>query len=169
MRSLTSYRIFLMLGIIFITGTAKAQLTLDYSLTPNQIAQNLVGDGVEIFNAQLTAADSSYAYYTSNNTEIGTSEGVLLTTGRAWNAVGPNDETGLPDLDGTTCLNCNLYDNFFPGDPILTTANGGLTTWDACKLQFDIVPQGDSIKFDFVFRCEDCFLDVKSVVIYTLL
>ena len=155
MRSLTSYRILLMLCIIFIAGTTKAQLTLDYSLTPDQIAQNLVGDGVEIFNAQLTAADSSYAYYTSNNTEIGTSEGVLLTTGRAWNAVGPNDETGLPDLDGTTCLNCNLYDNFFPGDPTLTTANGGLTTWDACKLQFDIVPQGDSIKFDFVFASEE--------------
>jgi gliding motility-associated-like protein len=155
MRSLTSYRILLVLCLILSAGISKAQLTLDYTLTPDEIAQNLVGDGVEIFNAQLTAADSSYAYYTSNNTEIGTSEGVLLTTGRAWNAVGPNDETGLPDLDGSDCLNCNLYDNFFPGSPTLTTANGGLTTWDACKLQFDIVPQGDSLKFDFVFASEE--------------
>ncbi|MGB1031723.1 MAG: choice-of-anchor L domain-containing protein, partial [Flavobacteriales bacterium] len=142
--------------ICFGSLSVKGQdLTLDYSLTAEEIAQNLVGEGVDIFNAQIIAADSSYAFYQSTNTEIGTSEGVLLSTGRAWNAFGPNDETGLPELDGQDCLNCDRYDNMFPGDPTLTTANGGLNTWDACKLQFDIVPQGDSLNFDFIFASEE--------------
>ena len=91
--------------ICFSSSSLKAQdLTLDYSLTAEEIAQNLVGEGVDIFNAQIIAADSSYAFYQTTDTEIGSSEGVLLSTGRAWNAIGPNDETGLPDLDGQDCL-----------------------------------------------------------------
>jgi len=134
-------------------------LNLDFELTPEEMAQNLVGVGVEIFNVQVTAADSSYAYYSSVGTELGTSEGILLTTGRALSAIGPNDETGLPILDGPDGCGpestCALYDNDFPGSDLLTLANGGLTTWDATTFEFNIVPQGDSLKFGFVFASEE--------------
>ena len=134
----------------------QAQLTLDFDLTPEQMAQNLVGEGVEIFNVQVTAVDSSYAYYTSQGTEIGTSSGILLTTGNAINALGPNNDTGLPqdtNPDGT--LTCTEADNMAPGDPLLSTANGGIITRDATKFQFDVVPQGDSLRFAFTFGSEE--------------
>ncbi|WP_306640204.1 choice-of-anchor L domain-containing protein [Sanyastnella coralliicola] len=141
--------------VLFLGYQASGQLAVDFDLTPEEMAQNLVGTGVEIFNVQVTAADSAYAYYTSTGTEIGTSEGILLTTGNALNAIGPNDETGLPLLDGTDCLNCDDYDNMFPGSELLTLANGGLTTWDATTFEFDVVVQGDSLKFDFNFASEE--------------
>lgn len=144
-----------LLSLFAVIAPVRAQLELDFDLTPEEMAQNLVGVGVEIFNVQVSAADSSYAYYTSNATELGNSEGILLTTGRALNAVGPNDETGLPLVVGGNCLNCDLYDNGFPGSPLLTLANGGLTTWDAVTFEFDIVPQGDSISFGFTFASEE--------------
>jgi gliding motility-associated-like protein len=135
---------------------SQAQLTVDINMSPTQMAQNLVGEGVDIFNVQVTAADSSYGYYYSTNTEIGTSEGILLSTGKAINAIGPNDETGLPQIDSQgNCVTCDEYDNNFAGNPLLSLANGGLNTWDACLFEFDIVPQGDSLKFDFVFGSEE--------------
>lgn len=132
-----------------------AQLTLDAGVTPEQAAQNLVGIGVEIFNVEVTAAPGSWSYYYATDTEIGTSEGILLTTGQASNAIGPNTSTGLPTIENGVCLDCDLYDNGFPGSPLLTLANGGLTTWDATTFEFDIVPQGDSIHFDFTFASEE--------------
>ncbi|NNE55461.1 MAG: hypothetical protein HKN32_05535, partial [Flavobacteriales bacterium] len=142
-------------AILFSTA-ALSQLTVDFDMTPDQMAQNLVGEGVEIFNVQVTSADSAYGYYYSVGTEIGNSEGILLTTGNASNAIGPNDESGLPEIDDAgNCVNCDDYDNMFAGSELLTTANGGLTTWDACTFEFDIVPQGDSLNFAFVFASEE--------------
>ncbi len=155
MKDFTFSRILGFLAALFAGLQGYSQLALDFAQTPEQMAQNLVGVGVEIFNVQVTAADGSYAYYTSTGTEIGTSQGILLTTGQAINAIGPNDETGLPQLSGTTCLNCDLYDNGFPGSPLLTIANGGLNTFDATTFEFDVVPQGDSISFDFIFASEE--------------
>lgn len=158
MKEFTFYKRIILGAALFASTGISAQLTLDFDLTPDQMAQNLVGVGVEIFNAQVIAADSSYAYYFSDGTEpeLPTGEGILLTTGRAQNAIGPNDETGLPLYDGDgNCLNCFLYDNNFPGSPLLTAANGGLPTFDACQFEFDIVPQGDSLTFDFTFGSEE--------------
>jgi gliding motility-associated-like protein len=155
MKFFTSNPFFLSLPFLFLASGAFAQLTLDFDMTPANMAQNLVGTGVEIFNTQVTAADSSFAYYYSTGTELGNSDGVLLTTGKATNAIGPNNSSGLPLLDGQTCLNCDQFDNDFPGSPLLTLANGGLTTWDATTFEFDIVPQGDSLSFDFVFASEE--------------
>lgn len=159
MKALPFFKRLCLIVAIFGYQNSSAQLLLDFDLTPEEMAQNLVGVGVEIFNVEVTAADSSYAYYSSSNTEIGTSEGILLTTGRALNAIGPNDETGLPILDGPDGCGpnstCALYDNDFPGSELLTLANGGLTTWDATTFEFDIVPQGDSLKFNFNFASEE--------------
>ncbi len=155
MKDFTFSRVFGFLAAFLAGLQGYSQLSLDFAQTPEQMAQNLVGVGVEIFNVQVTAAEGSYGYYTSTGTEIGTSEGILLTTGQATSAIGPNDETGLPLLSGSTCLNCDLYDNGFPGSPLLTIANGGLNTFDATTFEFDFVPQGDSISFDFIFASEE--------------
>lgn len=155
----------LCLAIVFsvLGNNLFSQLTIDQTLSPEQMAQQLVGEGVDIFNVQVTGSDSSYAYYTSVGTEIGNSEGLLLTTGRAVNAIGPNDESGLPTIDPLgNCLDCDLYDMDFPGDPLLTLANGGLTTWDAVNFEFDIIPQGDTIRFAYTFASEEYLEWVNS-------
>ena len=155
MKNFNLFQRLLVLSILLTGYQLQAQLTVDINQTPATMVQNLVGTGIEIFNATATAAPGSFGYYTSVGTEIGTSEGLVLTTGQAINAIGPNDETGLPQISGSTCLNCDQYDNGFMGSPLLTAANGGLTTWDACTIEFDIVPQGDSIRFNFTFASEE--------------
>ncbi|RYZ55976.1 MAG: gliding motility-associated C-terminal domain-containing protein, partial [Sphingobacteriales bacterium] len=41
--------------------------------------------------------------------------------------------------------------NNAPGDPDLNTVLNGITSFDACVLEFDFLPAGDTIKFDYAF------------------
>ncbi|MFY8138673.1 MAG: choice-of-anchor L domain-containing protein [Flavobacteriales bacterium] len=132
-------------------------LTVDTAMPVTQMVQNLVGPGVQISNVVVTGAAGSYGYYNINGTEIGTSEGILLSTGKAINAIGPNDETGLPQLGPPptfTCLNCSNYNNNAPGSALLNAAQSR-TTFDACQIEFDIIPSGDSLRFKYTFASEE--------------
>lgn len=132
-------------------------LTVDTAMPATEMVQNLVGPGVQISNVTVTAAAGSYGYYNITGTEIGTSEGILMSTGQAINAIGPNDETGLPQLGPPptfTCLNCDNYNNNSPGSPLLNAAQDR-NTFDACQIEFDIIPSGDSLRFRYTFASEE--------------
>jgi len=147
----------LALTLLFATHKSAAQLTIDESLTGAEAAQLLSGSGVSISNVVVTAADSSWAYYTNTNTEMPNSNGLLLTTGKARNAIVENgvNGTGLPEIiNQTECVNCEEFDNSFPGSPLLNNIYVG-NTFDATTFQFDIQVQGDSLEFDFTFASEE--------------
>ncbi|MFN0031308.1 MAG: choice-of-anchor L domain-containing protein [Flavobacteriales bacterium] len=133
------------------------------------MAQNLAGPGVQISNAQITGADSSYAYYYANATEIGTSNGVLLTSGRAEYAIGPNNQLGICN----TIYNppfplCSYFDRDTPGSELLEESqlecppDQEVCTNDACMLEFDIVPQGYNLSFNYTFASEEYLAYVNS-------
>ena len=133
------------------------QLSLDQTITPESAAQLLVGSGVTISNVNVSAADSSWAYFYNSNTELSSAEGLLLTTGKARNAMVQDgiNGTGLPEIENqTTCLNCDEFDNNFPGSALLNTVNDR-TTFDATTFEFDVKVQGDSLSFDFTFASEE--------------
>jgi uncharacterized protein (TIGR02145 family) len=136
---------------------AFAQLTVTpcsaLGQTPLQFIQNqLVGQGVTISNATF---NGSSAVITSNQLgsftttsvaydELGLSGGILLTSGLATNAIGPN----------ITCSKST--DDGLPGDPDLTII-AGIQTWDACVLEFDFVPVSDTLKFRYEFGSEEMY------------
>lgn len=136
---------------VFAAFGVQAQLSVDVSLTPEQMVQNLVGTGVQISNVSVTACDSSYGYYQAAGTEIGTSQGLLLTTGKALYAVGPNNSIGNCSTSAGTC---DFFDNDCPGSALLNQAQDR-TTYDATQFEFDIIPQGDSLKFKYTFASEE--------------
>ena len=141
-------------SLVLATASTAQTLTVASGTSPTDMAQSLVGVGVEISGATITGLPIQYGTYSSDNTEMGTHSGIVLTTGNANNSVGPNDATGLPTLDGTDCLDCDLYDLDQPGDfdlSVLSSAN----TWDACVFEFDVTVQGDSLRFDFAFGSEE--------------
>ncbi|HEY8404029.1 MAG TPA: choice-of-anchor L domain-containing protein [Flavobacteriales bacterium] len=131
------------------------QLTVDENMTPEEMVQNLVGNGVQISNVVVTACDGSYGYYKSVNTELGNSEGILLTTGKAEYAIGPNDKIGMCSSSGAPgFINCNYFDNNCPGSPLLNSMHDRVT-YDATMFEFDIVPKGDSLWFKYTFASEE--------------
>lgn len=137
--------------ILVIPNFIWAQLNTSTALTPQQLVQNvLLGTGVTATNITFTGAfNASYKAIGSFNVvgpnNLGINSGVVLTTGVV---TGVNGPSGPNNASGTG------VDNNEPGDAYLTSV-AGVTTENAAILEFDFIPQSDSIKFKYVFGTDE--------------
>ena len=143
--------------IALLTGTSKAQLIIDNTTqTPTDLVTNvLAGSGVQILNVQFNASvplgaavQSQVGYFDATATSFPIAEGVIIGTGNVQAAIGPNNSPSLSNNAGVAPD---------PSDPDL---NSPLFTSSApynneAILEFDFIPQGDSILFNYVFASEE--------------
>jgi gliding motility-associated-like protein len=119
--------------------------------TANQMVNSLLGQGIQVSNVTFSGTNLQAGYFNSTNTSpyIGFDNGVILTTGKASYAIGPNNTTdnynemvsGATDADLLKLLNVT-------------------ETWqinDACILEFDFVPITDTIQFRYIFGSEEYY------------
>ncbi|MBW6459254.1 MAG: choice-of-anchor L domain-containing protein, partial [Bacteroidales bacterium] len=102
----------------------------------------LVGGGVEVSNISYTGHANSSGKFWGGPGNIGIRDGIILTSGDANIAKGPNNSGSAGWSAGT------------PGDPDLTSISG-VNTFDACVLEFDFVPQSTVVSFRYVFGSEE--------------
>ncbi len=121
---------------------AQAQLSVSSQTDLQELARTITGPGVAISNPQIDCHSQGYGQFQYAGSLLGIDEGILLTSGKITNAVGPNN------AENTT------FDQGRGGNSILNTVTGR-TTMDACKFEFDVIPSGDSLRFDFVFGSEE--------------
>ncbi|MGD1808140.1 choice-of-anchor L domain-containing protein [Dapis sp. BLCC M126] len=127
------------------------------SITPNNNGEALVneilGSGItiDLDSINYRGANGASGIFTDGlSSGIGIDQGIILTTGKAKDAEGPND------LDKTTT------ENNYRGDPDL---DGLITekTKDATILEFEFETQGGNVFFNYVFASEEYneFVDSK--------
>jgi gliding motility-associated-like protein len=152
---------FLGIGIWFLVCcgsllSSAQTLTVDPSYTPQQLIQDvLVGQGVQVSNIAFSGNATARGYFNGSNSNIGLSSGIIISTGRAVDAQGPN---GTPLSDPGT-------EFFGPGDPALSAISGSLLgTFDAAILSFDFVPSSDTVQFRYVFASDEYMLYVGTGV-----
>ena len=123
---------------------AKAQnMEISSGHSPITLAETISGNGVQILNPVIICADSAIGKYDiSGLSNFPSGKGVVLSTGNIYDMRGPNDSQTTTTSWGT------------PGDPIIKTITG-YPNFDACILEFDIVPVGDTLRFDFTFASEE--------------
>jgi len=132
----------LLLSITLLTCLASsAQTAVTTNQTAEQLVHNLVGAGVVTMNPVLSCPSSASGIFKITNSNLGLKGGIILSTGFAASALGP--ASNLADLN-----------NASRGDEDLTTLSGQ-PTYDACKLEFDFVPTGETVKFRYVFGSEE--------------
>lgn len=125
-----------------------AQLNVSTALTPEQLVQDvLVGAGVQVSNVSYNGFFVSQPQVGSGSftngltTELGLDAGIILASGEAQNTAGSGFDF-MSDNNGTGT------------DPDLEVlANDNVN--DRAVLEFDFVPTGDSIKFNYVFGSEE--------------
>ncbi len=133
----------LMVLVIGGVQSIQAQLEVTGGFTEEELAEILVGNGVMISNVQpATCPEGAAGAFNGEFTSLGIDEGILLTSGSINNAVGPNDDGGADT------------DNQAPGDDDLDLI-ATLGTNDACVLEFDVTPFGDTLTFNYVFGSEE--------------
>lgn len=106
------------------------------------LAQSLVGAGVTISNVVYTGGTSASGSFTGGASSVGFDSGVLLTSGAAADALGPNNSSN-------TSTN-----NSLAGDSDLTSLSG-VPTNDASVLEFDFIPNADTVFFQYAFASEE--------------
>jgi gliding motility-associated-like protein len=141
-RYLSYLSVVLTFFLSFYSRVSFGQLTVTANQTASALAQKLAGAGITIINANLVCSGTANGIFTVQSSNLGLDSGIVLTTGHATAVAG--NESGLTS-----------YNNNTNGDPALQTLSGASTTRDACILQFDLVPKGDTIKFDYVFGSEE--------------
>jgi len=121
----------------------SGQIMINTGASPEEMVENIVGEGVTYSNVEFTGANISRGiFYNGSSTNIGLEGGIFLTSGSGYNIPGPNNSTSAGQNNG------------FPGDPQLT-ALSGQQTYDACVLEFDFVPESDTLRFRYVFGSEE--------------
>jgi len=150
----------LILGIILVflfSLVANAQLYTKYSkpLNIDSIVQNLFASpNVQISNVSFKGFSvgvngdiKDIGFFNSINSTVGVDSGIILTSG----LLDPPYGLGQASINGA---------NYFKptqGDSLLNTLINYPTdfTSGAAVLEFDFVPNGDSIKFEYVFASDE--------------
>lgn len=125
--------------------TSLTTLT-DALIAPNS-GLNLVGSSFVGQNGQA-GTYTGFSFH-DQNTSLSLANGILLTSGSAVNALGPNSSTGATTAYGTPTNPL--------GDPTLDAIVAPDITYDAnsLSLQFTANPGVSSIQFQFVFGSEE--------------
>ncbi len=126
----------------FSVGYLQAQLQVTANNNPSQLAQVLAGNGVTVSNFTINCPSTACGTFTNgNSTNLGLTSGVALTTGTI--AAVPNTGATFASTDNVNGGDADL-NNIAPA-----------STQDVCVLQFDIVPQGNTLNFRYVFGSEE--------------
>jgi len=117
-------------------------------INPNQTAQQLVqnvliGGGVTVSNITFTGNPAALGGFTGGaTTNLGLNSGIILATGNATDAAGPNSS-------GSTSTSFNLGSDPQLAALITQSVN------DAAAIEFDFVPVGDTLRFKYVFGSDE--------------
>ena len=130
---------------LFCTTTAKAQLFVDTGYTVPQMVTDFFGDNecVTVSNITYTGSNGAVGFFDGILSNAGLGAGLLLTSGKATNAIGPNDSGSASEGIG------------LGGDANLDSLISGFITYDAAVLEFDIVATEPTIEFKYVFGSEE--------------
>lgn len=138
------------LAVFFSQKNYSQYITTDENYTAQQLIENVLINSpcatvsnFSVSGGNFSTGEKSYARFDGTGTTFPFQNGVVLSTGKAINTVGPN--TFLSD-DGQ-----NMGWN---GDADLQQALGLNNSYNATVLEFDFVPLGDTFSFDYIFSSE---------------
>jgi len=135
---------YLIIIIMLSNIVLNAQLQISQSLTPTQLIQQvLIGNGVTVSNITFTGDVQAIGkFYNGATTNLGLQSGVIMTSGNATLAIGPNN-SGSSGFNNTGVSDPQLAS-------LVTTA-----IHDAAVFDFDFVPIADTVSFRYVFGSDE--------------
>ncbi len=123
----------------------------------SELANTILGPGITLSGqASYTGASGSSGVFTGGVADgLGFNSGIILSTGKAEQANGPNGNGGVGEVLGVgDPFDDSSYDFGSSGDSDLEGLTTGFTL-DAAILEFDFITDGGDLFFDFVFASEE--------------
>jgi len=139
-------RIVFVIFLLFWGFVVNSQLTTTVQNPVTLVQDLLLGDNnINIFNISYQGAPQAIGSFTNPNTNLGITNGIVMTTGTILNTAGPAGPNSHPNAG---------IDNHTPGYQLLSNIVGD-KTYNASVLSFDFQTCSDSIEFRYVFGSEE--------------
>lgn len=147
------------LSLVLASTTSFAQnIIIDPNPTPTQLVQNtLIGPGLTTSNITFSGNLQQIGFFDENGSGLGLPDGLVMSSGTVA-SIAPfgNPSTnfggaGDPDLLATA--------QSVQSNPAAGNIN---STFDAAVLEFDFIPDGDEVIFNFVFASEEYLTYVNT-------
>ncbi len=130
---------------------AQAQLKVDTTYTiEDMVSKVLMGKGVQVGNIQMKGSKAGIGYFHVNSDVLGMRNGLLLSTGKVHDAIGPND---VPGRSGIVTTSQTLKSKNI-GDSDLNRLCGS-RTMDVMVVEFDFIPVHNKVTFRYSFGSEE--------------
>lgn len=144
-------------GLFFQFGNAQ-YITVDEGYSAQDLVEDVLINSpcANVFNISVSggnfvSGEKSYGFFDASGTGFPFENGIILSTGKINNAPGPN--TYLSDDGGSMG---------WDGDPDLNQALGLSNSFNATILEFDFIPLGNHISFDYIFSSEQYLSNPSS-------
>ncbi|MBP7497599.1 MAG: choice-of-anchor L domain-containing protein, partial [Bacteroidales bacterium] len=155
--------IFVLLLTCLVSFFVRGQLVVYSNQNTKDLIKTLLGDGVKVYNIKYKGLGKSNGVFKGTNSNIGFNKGIILSTGRAIDAAGPNDDRGIncSEFIWDSIHQKNICEASYstmeePGDSDLEAILGcSNCTKDASVFEFDFVPVTSPIEFKYVFASEE--------------
>ncbi len=155
---ITQKSLYLILSICFSWAINGQYIQVNDTYTAQQLIQNVLVSNSPCANVSnfsvsgdaFSGFQNSYGYFSAGTSNFPFSDGIVLSTGKATSAVGPNNF--ILSQGGTSWL----------GDSDLETALGITNSINATSLEFDFIPITNKISFDYIFSSEQYLLNASS-------
>lgn len=146
--------------LILISIVCKGQLTTNTLLTPEQLIKNiLVGKGVEVSNIVYTGHEDAIGQFNGSQSNIGIDNGIIISTGTVKDETSDNGKKKGPVGPNNNNSEGSNWGRI--GDADLSSLISEQTN-DAAIIEFDFIPQGDLIEFEYVFASEEYLEQTKN-------
>ena len=117
-------------------------LSIVLSSDAEALVNEILGDGITLVpgSAVYSGAPQASGFFSGGmSSGLAIDSGIILTSGRAESALGPNISDGI-----TT-------DNGLPGDADLNGLIPGFPTFDAASFTFKFTAETNSVNFEYIF------------------
>lgn len=142
---MNGFKTLIVAGSFAFASSQASALAITPTNDGEALANALIGSGITLTPGSVNyiGAEGQAGFFTGGEaTGIGIDEGILLTTGLATNALGPNNLTNAGEGIGSA------------GDSDLS-ALASAETFDANVLEFEFTSAGGNLLFNYVFASEE--------------
>ncbi|TAF47553.1 MAG: OmpA family protein [Sphingobacteriales bacterium] len=140
MKKIAAILCFLFLCFLNLSG----QINVHYPDIDDWVNKNFAGEGIIIGNITHKGNPDAMASFTSTPNVLKITKGLLVSTGEAISAIGPNDRYNVSKDFGTILEHDKDLKALEKGD-----------LYDVSLIEFDFVPFHNSIKFNYQFASDE--------------
>jgi len=134
----------------FFSLNGIAQISVTNTSNASDLVNKLLGNGVEVTNVTFNCKGVAAGVFKAENTNLGLSSGIILSTAEAIHAIGPNNSDGSSSSLNEGCFNSS--ESFFDSDLMQIEP---LAKYDGCALEFDLKPACNVLNLSYVFASEE--------------